>query len=99
RDYKVTGVQTCALPICADPSNEARSISDEVKEATDALARGQIAVYPVDVRGLVVTGTSASDVSNRSQASSSNSADFALNARHMTDRKSVVEGTSVGPGE
>lgn len=71
----------------ADPSNEGLSLSAEVKEATDALARGQIAVYPVDVRGVAVTGASASDVSGRSNASSSNSADYALNARHMTEQE------------
>ena len=46
----------------ADPSNEGLSLSAEVKEATDALARGQIAVYPVDVRGVAVTGATASNV-------------------------------------
>lgn len=71
----------------ADPANEGLSISAEVKEATDALARGQVAVYPVDVRGVAVTGASASDVSGRSNASSSNSADYALNARHMTEQE------------
>ena len=39
----------------SDPGIEAVSINDEIKEATDTLARGQIAVYPVDVRGVVVT--------------------------------------------
>jgi hypothetical protein len=71
----------------ADPGSEGRSISDEVKEATDALARGQVAVYPVDVRGAAVTGASASNIGGISQASSENSADYALNARHMTEQE------------
>jgi VWFA-related protein len=71
----------------ADPGSEGLSISDEVKEATDALARGQIAVYPVDARGVAVTGASASNVEGVAQASSENSADYALNARHMTEQE------------
>ena len=76
-----------AIMPSADPGSEGRSISDEVKEATDALARGQIAVYPVDVRGAAVTGASASKIGGVSQASSENSADYALNARHMTEQE------------
>jgi VWFA-related protein len=34
---------------------EALSFSDDVKEAINAMARSQVAVYPVDVRGVVVT--------------------------------------------
>jgi VWFA-related protein len=34
---------------------EALSFSDDVKKAIDAMARSQVAVYPVDVRGVVVT--------------------------------------------
>ena len=71
----------------ADPGSEGESISDEVKEATDALARGQIAVYPVDARGVAVTGASASNIGGVSQGSSENSADYALNARHMTEQE------------
>ncbi|HEY3974640.1 MAG TPA: VWA domain-containing protein [Candidatus Sulfotelmatobacter sp.] len=71
----------------SDPGNEGLSISDQIKETTDALARGQIAVYPIDVRGVAGTGASASDVSSRSNASTSNSADYALNARHMTEEE------------
>ena len=76
-----------AIMPSADPGSEGRSMSDEVKEATDALARGQIAVYPVDVRGAAVTGASASNIGGISQASSENSADYALNARHMTEQE------------
>jgi len=45
-----------------DPSSEGLSMNDEVKEATNALARGQIAVYPVDVRSVLATGPAASDL-------------------------------------
>jgi VWFA-related protein len=55
----------------SDPSVEGLSINDEVKEATDTLARGQIAVYPIDVRGVVVNGGTG--------------VDHDLNARHMTE--------------
>ncbi len=37
-------------------SSEAESFHQEVKEATDAMARAQISVYPVDSHGVVVTG-------------------------------------------
>lgn len=57
----------------SDPAVEGVSISDEIKEATDTLARGQIAVYPVDVRGPVVTNSPEADV--------------ALNASHMTEQE------------
>jgi VWFA-related protein len=75
-----------AIMPSADPGSEGRSISDEVKEATDALARGQIAVYPVDVRGVAVTGASATNI-GQTQVSAENSADYALNARHMTEQE------------
>ncbi|HEX4425650.1 MAG TPA: VWA domain-containing protein [Terriglobales bacterium] len=39
----------------SDRSAEAVSYSEYLKKATDAMARGQIAVYPVDIRGVVVT--------------------------------------------
>jgi VWFA-related protein len=71
----------------ADAGSEGRSISDEVKEATDVLARGQIAVYPVDIRGVAVTGASASNIGGSHQASADNSGDYALNARHMTEQE------------
>ncbi len=37
----------------ADPMVETLSVDDQIKEATDSLARGRVAVYPVDVRGVV----------------------------------------------
>jgi VWFA-related protein len=49
---------TALLP-SSDPRSEALTASDEIREATDTMARGQIAVYPVDVRGTVVTHISA----------------------------------------
>jgi VWFA-related protein len=71
----------------ADQSVEADSISDEIKEATDTLARGQIAVYPVDVRGVAVTGATASNSGRASDVAAGNSADYAVNARHMTEQE------------
>jgi VWFA-related protein len=43
----------------AEKTAESVNYSDEIKAATDAMAREQIAVYPVDVRGPVVTSVSA----------------------------------------
>jgi VWFA-related protein len=71
----------------SDPSTEAVSISDEIREATDTLARGQIAVYPVDVRGVVVTGMTASELGAASRTASGETADYAVNARHMTEQE------------
>jgi len=71
----------------ADPSVEAANMSDEIKEATDTLARGQIAVYPVDVRGVAVTGATASNSGRASDVAAGNSADYAVNARHMTEQE------------
>jgi len=76
-----------AIMPSADPGSEGRSISDEIKEATDMLARGQIAVYPVDVRGVAVTGASATGIGGSPQGSSDSSGDYALNARHMTEQE------------
>ena len=71
----------------SDPGIEAVNINEEVKEATDTLARGQIAVYPVDVRGVVVTSASASNLDAPSRAESGNIADYALNATYMTEQE------------
>jgi VWFA-related protein len=50
--------QSAILP-SSDATVEGLSASEDIKEMTDTLARGQIAVYPVDVRGVVVTHVSA----------------------------------------
>jgi VWFA-related protein len=50
--------QSAILP-SSDPTVEGLSSSEEIQEMTDTLARGQIAVYPVDVRGVVVTNVSS----------------------------------------
>jgi VWFA-related protein len=39
----------------ADRTAEAVGYSEYLKKVTDAMARGQIAVYPIDIRGVVVT--------------------------------------------
>ncbi len=51
-------------------STEATNYSDEIKEAVDAMARGQIAVYPVDVRGVVGTTVKANPGGTASSNSS-----------------------------
>jgi VWFA-related protein len=68
----------------SDASVEGLTINDEIKEATDTLARGQIAVYPVDVRGLVATHVTTSP-SGAAMATTTDSA--ALNASHMTEQE------------
>ncbi len=78
------GFPSTTMPT-GEPGSEGLSISDEIKEATDALARGQVAVYPIDVRGVEVTSPSSSQVSAHSSSGPANNADEALNARHMTE--------------
>jgi len=66
------------------PGVESLSSNDEIKEATDTLARGQIAVYPVDVRGVVVTHVMARP-ENGAMATTTDSP--ALNASYMTEQE------------
>ena len=68
----------------SDPGTEALNSSEEIKEATDTLARGQIAVYPVDVRGVVVT-----HVSTRPQGGAmvTTTDSPALNGSYMTEEE------------
>ncbi len=68
----------------SDPATEALSADDEIKETTDMLARGQIAVYPVDVRGTVVTHVSTHPGA-MGMVTTSDSA--ALNASYMTEQE------------
>ena len=70
---------------------EANSMNSEIKEATDTLARGQIAVYPVDVRGVVATSASAANVGGPTQNYSANAGDYEVNARHMTEEEIAEE--------
>ena len=66
------------------PGTEALNSDEEIKEATDTLARGQIAVYPVDVRGAVVTHV-MSRPQGGAMVTTSDSA--ALNASYMTEEE------------
>ncbi|HEY4764941.1 MAG TPA: VWA domain-containing protein [Candidatus Sulfotelmatobacter sp.] len=68
----------------SDPGTEALNSDEEIKEATDTLARGQIAVYPVDVRGAVVTHV-MSRPQGGAMVTTSDSA--ALNASYMTEEE------------
>jgi VWFA-related protein len=56
----VTGSLSSSILPTADSEAEAVTYSDEIKQAVDAMARSQVAVYPVDVRGVMTThvGTS-----------------------------------------
>jgi VWFA-related protein len=75
--------QSAILP-SSDAAVEGLSASEEIKEMTDTLARGQIAVYPVDVRGTVVThvGTHPGAMG---MVTTSNST--ALNASYLTEQE------------
>lgn len=63
---------------------EALSVSDQIKEATDSLTRGRVAVYPVDVRGPVATAATAGKAGD---PSSGLGADAILNADYMTEEE------------
>jgi len=77
--------QSAVLP-SSDATVEALSASEEIKEATDALARGQIAVYPVDVRGSVVTHVSTQPGSLGSgMGMVTNSDGTAVNSSYLTE--------------
>jgi len=65
---------------------EALSISDQIREATDNLTRGRVAVYPVDVRGVVVTSPGASGGAPAGNGDGL-AADAMLNANHMTEEE------------
>lgn len=65
-----------AIMTSADPNVEALSVEDQIKEATDSLARGRVAVYPVDVRGVVSTSPNAGMAE-----------DAILNATYMTEEE------------
>jgi len=78
--------QSAVMP-GSDPTVEGLSASEEIKEATDTLARGQIAVYPVDVRGVVVTHVSSQPGTmgpGMGMVTNSDSTD--LNASYLTER-------------
>jgi VWFA-related protein len=70
--------------------SEAESYQQYVQEAVDAMARGQIAVYPVDVRGVVPISPGAGATGSGAAsggADGGNSSDVALNARYMTEEE------------
>jgi VWFA-related protein len=68
----------------SDPGTGALNSNEEIKEATDTLARGQIAVYPVDVRGAVLTHV-ISRPQGGAMVTTSDSA--ALNGSYMTEEE------------
>lgn len=72
--------------LATSESGEALNISDQIKQATDTLARARIAVYPIDVRGVVATSPSARNTGS-SDAGSGLQADAMVNALHMTEEE------------
>jgi VWFA-related protein len=79
--------QSAVMP-SSDPSVEGFSASEEIKETIDTLARGQIAVYPVDVRGTVVAHVGAQPGSTGMGGTGmvTTSDSTALNASYLTER-------------
>jgi hypothetical protein len=75
--------QSVILP-SSDPSVEGFSASEEIKETTDTLARGQIAVYPVDVRGTAV-GQISAQLGPMGMVTAGDTTD--LNASYLTERQ------------
>lgn len=55
----VTGSLSSSILPVADRSTDAVSYNDEIKEAINEMARSQVAVYPIDVRGVVTTNVIA----------------------------------------
>jgi VWFA-related protein len=70
---------------------ESLSVNDQIKEATDSLARARVAVYPVDVRGVVSTGPKAAQEGSP-KAGDGLAADTMLNATYMTEEE-LAHGT------
>lgn len=68
----------------SDPTTEALNSNEEIKEATDSLARGQVAVYPVDVRGSVVTHVMSGPHGGAMVTTTDSTA---LNASYMTEEE------------
>ncbi len=78
--------QSAILP-SSDPTVEGLSSSEEIKETTDTLARGQIAVYPIDVRGTFVTTVNAHPGSlGPGMGMVTDSDSTALNASYLAER-------------
>ena len=75
-----------AIMMTSDTKGDAFSINDSIKAATDSLARGRVAVYPVDARGTVATGPSMGD-RTRPTMDSGLTADATLNATYMTEEE------------
>jgi VWFA-related protein len=75
-----------AIMPSSDPGTEALNVNDQIKEATDSLTRGRVAVYPVDVRGVVATGPMSSDATSPASGSGL-AADAMLNATYMTEEE------------
>ena len=79
-----------AIMPTSDPRVEALSVDDQIKDATDSLARGRVAVYPVDVRGVVSTSPNAgpNQPSNgQPDAGAGMAEDAMLNATYMTEEE------------
>ncbi len=70
--------------MASSESSEALSVSDQIRQATDTLARARIAVYPIDVRGVVATAPFAGKAGTAG-ANAGMQSDATVNALHMTE--------------
>jgi VWFA-related protein len=76
-----------AIMPTSDSNMEAFSVDDLIKEATNSLARGRIAVYPVDAKGVVVTSPGSSASGSPASNNAGMQADAVINATYMTEEE------------
>lgn len=84
----ITGsIPTTILPTAnLNPNVEAVSYNDDIKEAINAMARSHVAVYPVDVRGAVITHVASRPQSGPGGAAMTTTTDSpALDASYSTE--------------
>jgi VWFA-related protein len=82
----LSGSFPSAILPSSDSNIEALNVSDQIKKATDILARARVAVYPIDVKGVVATSPGAG--SNKApDAGAGLEADARLNAGYMTEEE------------
>jgi VWFA-related protein len=83
----LSGSFPSAIMSSSDSTTEALSINDQIKEATDSMARGQIAVYPIDIGGVVATSPTAGAFGSPPGSGAGLIADTMLNAGYMTEEE------------
>src|SRR5207249_5252135 len=94
RDRNVTGVQTCALPIC--PTRKRTTGEPIVRFLVGLSGGGRRRVVRFDWRGTGLSDREVGDVSAAKRAADLEAVVDAMGGEK--DRKSVVEGERVGVG-